>query len=127
MELSTEINKEKNIRYHVVTGAIDVHELINVLQAIYDARDFDPEMNVFWDLQNADSSAVSSDDVYTLQKYVSNKWGQGGYSRAALVVSREVDFGMSRMYQIMMEGNNPSKIKVFKDFHEAEQWLAEES
>ena len=28
MELSTEINKEKNIRYHVVTGPIDVDELI---------------------------------------------------------------------------------------------------
>ena len=127
MELSTEINKEKNIRYHVVTGPIDVDELINVLQAIYGATDFDPEMNVFWDLQKADSSAVSSDDVYRLKKYVSNKWGRGGNSRAALVVSREVDFGMSRMYQIMMEGDNPSKIKVFKDLHEAEQWLAEES
>ena len=126
MEISTEINKEKNIRYHIVSGAIDVNELIKYLKGIYDASDFNSEMSVFWNLQKADSSAVSSKDVDILSEYVGRQWGKGGKSKAALVVSNDLDYGMSRMYQIMMEGPTHSKIQVFRDINEAEEWLKEE-
>ena len=127
MEISTEIKKEKNIRYHIVSGAIDVNELIKYLKGIYDASNFNSEMNVFWNLQKADSSTVSSKDVDILSEYVGKQWGKGGKSKAALVVSHDLDYGMSRMYQMMMEGSTSSEVVVFKDINKAKEWIEAET
>ena len=123
MEISTEIDKEKNIRWHVVTGVIDVRELAEYLKGIYASSDSYSEMSVFWDLQAADFSSVTSEDVRSFMAYAGKIWGKGGKSKAALVVSGDLDFGMTRMYQIMMEGATSSAIEVFKDKNKAKQWI----
>jgi hypothetical protein len=123
MQISTVIDEEKNIRSQVVRGAIDVSELAEYLKGLYAATDSYSEMNVFWDLQEADFSAVSGDDVRTFMAYVGKIRGQGGESRAALVVSNDLDFGLSRMYQILMEGATSSAVEVFKDKDKAKQWI----
>jgi len=123
MDISAEIDKQKNIRWHVVRGRIDVRELAEYLKGIYASSDSNSEMNVFWDLQKADFSSVSSDDVRTFMAYVGKIWGKGGKSKAALVVSNDLDFGLSRMYQIMMEGATSSAIEVFKDKKRAKEWI----
>jgi len=123
MEISTEIDKQKNIRWHVVTGLIDVREVAEYLKGLYASSGSNSEMNVFWDLQGADFSAVSSEDIRSLMAYVGKIWGQGGRSKAALVVSNDLDFGLSRMYQIMMEGATSSTIEVFKDITAARRWI----
>lgn len=123
MEISTEINKKKNIRVHTVRGIIDINDLAGQLKEIYSSSCFDPDMNVFWDLQKADFSNVSSEDTMSFMEFVSKHWGTGGKSKAALVVSRDLEFGMSRMYQIMMEGATSSKIAVFRDTDKAKEWI----
>ena len=60
-------------------------------------------------------------------EYVVKKWGTGGKSKAALVVSPDLEFGMSRMYQMMMEGATSSKVEIFKDTNEAQEWIASET
>jgi len=123
MEISTEIDKKKNIRWHVVRGVIDVRELGEYLKGIYATSDSYSEMSVFWDLQEADFSSVTSEDVRSFMAYAGKIWGKEGKSRAALVVSRDLDFGMTRMYQIMMEGKTSSAIEVFKDKNKAKEWI----
>jgi len=123
MDISTEIDKQKNIRWHVVTGRIDVREVAEYLKRIYASSDSNSEMSVFWDLQTADFSAVTSEDIRSLMAYVGKIWGKGGKSKAALVVSNDLDFGLSRMYQIMMEGATSSAIEVFKDIDAAKEWI----
>ena len=123
MEISTEIDKEKNIRWHVVRGVIDVRELAEYLKGLYSSSDSYSEMNAFWDLQEADFSSVTSEGVRSFMAYAGKIWGKGGKSRAALVVSGDLDFGMTRMYQIMMEGATSSAIEVFKDKNKAKEWI----
>ena len=38
---------------------------------------------------------------------VGNKWGTGGKNKAALVVSRQVDFGLARIYEQKLESKSP--------------------
>ena len=76
-----------------------------------------------WDLGEADFSAVSSSDVRAVKELVGKYWGVGGQSKAALVVSRELDFGLTRMYEILMSGATTSKVMVFKNLKEAYEWL----
>ena len=127
MEISTEINKKNNIRRHIVRGVIDISELTESLKEIYNSPDFDSELNVFWDLQQADFSSISSEDVRSFMEYVVKLWGTGGKSRAALVVSDNLGYGMSRMYQMMMEGATSSEVAVFKDTNKAKEWIEAET
>ena len=60
-------------------------------------------------------------------EYVVKLWGTGGKSRAALVVSDNFDYGMSRMYQMMMEGSTSSEVVVFKDINKAKEWIEAET
>ena len=126
MEISTEINKKKNIRSHIVRGVIDISELTEYLKEIYNSSDFDPRMNVFWDLQKADFSCISSENVTSFMEYVSKQWGTEGKSKAALIVSYDLGYGMSRMYQTLMDGATSSKIAVFRDINEAKEWIGAE-
>ena len=127
MEISTEINKEKNMRCHIVRGVVDISELTNCLKEIYNSSDLDPDMNVFWDLQKADFSCISSENVRSFMEYVVKQWGTGGKSKAALVVSDNFGYGMSRMYQMMMEGATSSEVAVFKDINKAKEWIEAET
>lgn len=121
MEISTVIDKKKNIRWHIVKGVIDVGELTEYLKEIYNSSDLHSEMNVFWDLQKADFSSVPTEEIKSFIIYVANQWGQKGTSKAALVVSHDFGYGISRMYQMMMEGESQSEIAIFRDINEAKK------
>ncbi len=97
MEISTLIDKERNVRSHKVKGLISVRDLKEKLLAFYMSPDYDPDMNALWDLREADFSSVTSAEVESLMEMVKEHWGQGGKSKAALIVSKDLDYGLSRM------------------------------
>lgn len=125
MEIRTEIDSEKNVRAHKVQGLIDVRELKRELANIYQSPGHDPGMNSLWDLRGADFFSVTSAEVQSLIEMVKEQWGKGGTNRAALVVTKEVGYGLSRMYEIIMSGVSSSNVRVFREYDEAVKWLEE--
>ena len=123
MKILTEINTKINLRTHIIKGAIDIVKITGYLKELYSSSDFNSEMNVIWDLREADFSSISSKEVKSLMEYVGKRWGKSGNNKAALIVSQDLDYGMSRMYQILMEGVTPSQISIFKDINEAKEWM----
>ncbi|NOQ97478.1 MAG: hypothetical protein GQ561_04865 [Calditrichae bacterium] len=123
MDISTHIDHKAGIRQHKVSGLIDIEKLKIFLKGLYTTPDLEPNMDVVWDLGEADFSAVSSSDVRAVKELVVKYWGVGGKSKAALVVSRELDFGLTRMYESLMSGATTSKVMVFKNLKEAYEWL----
>ena len=123
MEISTQINKERNLRSHKVKGLIIVRELNEMLVGLYKSTEYDPDMNALWDLRDADFSSVTTAEVRSLIEMVKEHWGQGGKSKAALIVTRDFDYGLSRMYEILMSGSTSDNIMVFRKYDEAEKWL----
>ena len=121
MEITTKV--EGNIRWHIVKGVININELTEYLKKIYSSQDFDSNMNVFWNLYGADFSLVTAEDIFHFKDYVGAHWGKEGKSKAALVVPNEIGYGMSRIYEIMMESDFPSSIEVFKDIVKAREWI----
>jgi len=98
--------------------------LLNELSRFYDSPDYDPEMNVLWDLRQLDGlSGLATSELSRLVTLVSRRWISGQPRRAALIVSRMVDFGMARMYEMRMESVSRQEIRVFTDFEQARQWL----
>jgi len=123
MNITTDINKKDNLRIHKVTGKIGFDKLMDELKEIYSKPDFNPEMNNLWDLRDADVSSFPSEQVQHIQSLVSQYWGKGGESRSALIVSEDVAYGLSRMYEILSEGKTAGKIMVFRDYEEALKWV----
>ena len=123
MEISTEIDKKKNIRWHIVRGVIDMGQLFDSLKEIYNSPDFDPEMDILWDLQKADFSSVQTEDIRSFAKYVGKQWEARGKGKAALVVSSDFDYGMTRMYQMLLESTTSNEVTVFKDIAKAKKWI----
>ena len=83
-------------------------------------------MNVLWDLRIAGFSALSSDHVRGVMDFVSQNWGKEDGSKAALGVTNVLDYGMSRIHQIMQEGAASSSVGVFKDMNKAKEWIEAE-
>jgi hypothetical protein len=68
MEISTDISGD--IRWHSVSGSIDVGALADHLRQIYKSLKNASEMDVFWDLQHADFNSVSVEDVRKFVDFV---------------------------------------------------------
>ena len=121
MEISTEI--KKHVRLHNVKGLVDIGELTEYLKNIYNSPDIDLEINVFWNLQEADLSSVSAEEVRSFAEFVGRHRGKGGRGKTALVVSRDLEYGMSRMYQVLMKIQASADITIFQDINEAKEWM----
>ena len=126
MEIDTQISRGKNLRKHKVDGLINVNALKEMLASFYKSPEYDPDMNVLWDLRDADFSSVTSEDVASLAGMIAQHWGQGEKAKAALIVSKDLDFGLSRMYELLLTGSSPNKVMVMRNYGEAEKWLEAE-
>lgn len=125
MEISTSIDREKNLRLHVVTGRIDVPEMIRMLAELYQTPDYKPDMKVLWDMGQADFSDVTTEHIQSLMEMVKNNWGKEQGGKAALVATKDLDFGLTRMYELALGAETSRNIVVFKNLADAEKWLAE--
>ncbi len=123
MGITTKIEKGSNLRMHVVTNNLTKSELISELNKLYSEPDFRSDMDVFWDLTNADLSSFSSEQINQVKDLVGNHWGQEGKSRAALVAKHDLTFGLSKMYQTLLESITSSEVKIFRDHDEALKWI----
>ena len=123
VDITTEIDKEANLRTHKVTGGVTVDSLLAKLGEIYSRPDFQADMNSLWDLRGAEFLSMTSSELEKLANFVVGHWGTGGKSRAALVVSRDFEFGLSRMYEIFVESRMSGEVEVFRDLDEALAWV----
>ena len=123
VEMDISIDIKSNVRCHRITGAIDIAELIDYLKGIYNSNDLDQEMDVLWDMRKADFTNLCTQDIQLFKQFVGKNWGRSGKSKAALVVDHDVGYGLSRMYEIMMESESLSTVQVFRGMEEAREWM----
>lgn len=123
VDIETMIDGEANLRIHTVRGKLVFDLLMKKLGEIYSLPGFKADMHALWDLREADLSAFTTAEVHRVKDYVKKRWGKKGVSRAALVVEGDMDYGLSRMYEMLMESETSSEVRVFRDFDEALQWV----
>jgi hypothetical protein len=124
MQVKTQIDLKNNLRIHTVSGLFDLDELLTQIEEIYNDSKQNLEMEVLWDLRQAESlGALETHQLDKLINLVSQRWEASKPRRAALVVSRLVDFGLARMYEMRMESKSKNEIRVFNDIEEAFHWL----
>lgn len=123
MEIVTQFDKKAKIRIHRLKGIVKLQSLLKILKGIYAASDFQTGLNSLWDLREADFGSLVAADFEKVRDLVAQFWGIGGKSRAALVVTGDLEYGFSRMLGIMFQSKSSSEIQVFRDLDEAMKWL----
>ena len=127
MKIRTEINQKKNVRVHIISGQFDIDALFESLSEMYTSLPMNADMNVVWDLRAAEGiGSLATNQLDKLIGLVGKTWGTKGKNKAALVVSRQVDFSLARMYEQQLEMHSPSVVRIFKDIKKAVQWIDQE-
>jgi hypothetical protein len=125
MAASYEIFKEKRLIVVTVSGPADVRELSGMLSGLQSDPDFTMEYDVLWDAQGR-TTPFTSDQVRELVRHVLTFRNDGPTRpKRAYLVSRDVDYGMLRVYESYRIGRSDVDIEVFKDRNEALRWLGQ--
>ena len=118
MSVRYRIDSKLEIVFIKAEGILTDADLEKLLVSMQGDPDFRPSLNQLGDFRAVDFMDLTTSAVRVLAARISD----GEQSQRAIVVSSELAFGMSRMYQILTD-ENPAKIKVFKGMTEARKWL----
>ena len=121
MELTTTFSAEYDLRVHTIRGELVLEELLETLRSLYESPEFRPEQNSLWDVREARLEGLSSDQVKQIGDLVSEHWGKQAAPKSALVASKDLAFGLARMYEARLESRG--QVRVFREMEEALSWL----
>lgn len=123
MPIETKIDAETSLRTHVVTGAVQTDEYEAVLEETYRRPDYRPAAGVLWDVREADLKHISRHEIKRILDFVMQHRGAPPGVRTAIVVGRDLDYGLARMAEQFLEAESPSDVMVFRDTDEGMAWL----
>ena len=107
-----------------LSGDFDLPLWMRVLEAVPDTPGFRPGMSSVFDCRGA-RFQLSAADAQRIAAYVATRTDKRGSDfRSAFVVDRDVDYGVSRMIQMMLDGL-PFQTRVFRSLDEAVTWVLE--
>ena len=123
MPITTSIDTETGLRTHVLIGTVPLEELKEALREVYGRSGFRPEADTLCDLRQADLGQFSRAVVKDVVDYVAKHRGAPPGARTAVVVGRDLSFGLARMYEQMLVASADVRVMVFRDTEEAMAWL----
>lgn len=121
MPIDVEVNKGDKLVCRTVTGMSSIDEMIASIQATLQHPDYRPGMRDLTDLREHVHKATRQ-DIERLAQWIIGHAEEVPSTKAAVVVSNMVSYGMTRMLQMHLD-ELPSEIAVFYDIDEAKRWL----
>ena len=108
----------------ITTQGIGTVEGINAfLTEIISHPKWHPGDNILVDHRALDLSGIQSSGIEAVSVYfisIAHKMGNG---RLAIVLARDIDFGIARAWELITEHDVEMAIHVFRNMAEAEKWL----
>ena len=97
---------------------------VSAVKSVYRAvlRSY-PNENRLWDYREADLSKLTTQDLAAIRDFAAAREAGAEARRVVLLVSRDLDFGIARMYGSMAEAKYPARFSVFREKDAAENWL----
>ncbi len=123
MPIETTIDGRTGLRMHVATGTLTSDELESALLDSYRRPDYRPEANSLCDLRDVGAQAFTGAEIQRIVGTVLKHRGAPPGIRTAIVVGRDLVFGLARMFAHQLEAKSHSDVRVFRDMDEAKAWL----
>jgi hypothetical protein len=122
MTVNTLVDKKASVVIHTVTGEITFQEIRSSYESVCSHPDFKENMNSIWDIRDADASKFDSQEVIKIARYFETQTKTRAKYKAAIIVSRDLENGLSRKYQVAA-ADLPAKIGIFINLEEAKKWV----
>ena len=122
MPVKTVIDKKTGVMIRTVTGEISFEEIKSSYEASVTHPNFQKDMNVIWDVRDADASKFDNQDVIRIARYFETQLKDHADYKVAVIVSRDLEFGLSRTYQVAA-ADLPAKIEIFINLEDAKKWV----
>jgi hypothetical protein len=108
----------------LVDGEPSVEEIQSAMATIWTTPTYLENLRVLWDLRKGSLGHLDTQALRDVAQFEQNKRPDLATSRIALLVGRDVDFGLSRMLGAFMS-EEPLEDRVFRDVEAAKAWLSE--
>jgi hypothetical protein len=77
-----------------------------------------------YDISNLDSGLLSVDELRKISGFASIHKKELGGGKIAMVTSRDLEYGLSRMLSVFVSQLGKSQLEVFRTREEAIDWLS---
>jgi len=114
------IDSAERIAWVDLAGVARRAEIVDALDHLQTHPDYRPGMDTIYDCRRADFSQVTASDLRDLAEYLAPR--VAGPARRAIVVDRDVEYGVARMWMVYAE-RAPQERRVFRRLEEARRWL----
>lgn len=117
------IDEENKIAYIKLSGLLSKDAILNAFDLTVSDKRYKNGMGRLWDFRDADLSSLKPGAVIEMAQY-SLRFPPGiNDVKVAFVVSRNLEYGLSRMFDSTSQSKTP--IRVFRSMGEAEKWMME--
>jgi len=106
-----------------LTGRLTARSVISAIEKLEAHPEFSPERPRLWDVRQADLSKLSRDEFGRIARAARESHLSRPGVRVAVLVSRDVDFGMARMFELTEGSSLLASMAVFRDEAAAMAWL----
>jgi len=125
MNIESRADHANELRTHVVRGEFNLQEIKTFLDALYGSVGFDPTIPSLWDVREASFPDVTSVEIKDLAYFVRVHWAEKHKRKMAVVISGDLQFGLSRMFEQFIGPQAQGKIKTFRELQVALDWIAD--
>jgi hypothetical protein len=113
------IDKERRLVMSTYSGVLAIADALGHQKNLLDDPDFDPSFSQLFDVTHVTDVRLTAEDVRTLaQRTVFSP-----DSRRAILVSNDLQFGLSRMFGVIRETKGEKGIRVFRKLEDALEWV----
>lgn len=106
-------------------GDGNVEGIIAFFQDIISHRHWKPGNDLLLDHRELKIDQISFSGIKAVSTFFKSIAPELGGGKVALVMNREVDYGIARAWEIVTEGDVDAEIHVFRQLDQAVNWLRE--
>ncbi len=121
MPIQFKIDRHRNLTIFVLQGQVTLSEIFEALNSYGRSG---VTLNELYDVRKLVGERISTEDIEAVVNYFKEYGGvRPENSKTAVLVAEALDYGLSRMIQLLTEGDVPFQIDVFNALEPALAWL----
>ncbi len=121
MPIKFEIDRDRNLTIITLQGQVTLAEMLEALNSYGKSG---VTLNELYDVRKLVGERISTEDIEAAANYFKEYGGvRPENSKTAVLVAQALDYGLSRMIQLLTEGDVPFQINVFNTLEQALAWL----
>jgi|WetSurMetagenome_2_1015567.scaffolds.fasta_scaffold1069354_1 hypothetical protein len=125
MPIRMVIERDTALIRTTASGRVTGQDLVEYYRRLRAHPDFRSNLNEIFDASQVEAVDLTAEDVRRLSGITEEFTKHGVPVRVAIIAPGDVEFGMSRMYE-MLQVQSINVLRVFRDRKAAEEWLFDE-